>query len=122
MNTFVRRVRRCMGRRSIPSSAPAFARRVCPWRERGGWQGARITKARGVDAAQRLAVTATYLGQQSAAQRVRGGGLRALHSAVPRIIARTPWDVDQTLIWCEHITYQLPSTRETIFFHYRSGG
>ena len=30
-----------------------------------------ITKARGVDAAQRLAVTATSLGQQSAAQRVR---------------------------------------------------
>ena len=43
--------------------------------------------------------------------------LRALHSAVPRIVARTPWDVDQTLIWCEHVTYKLPSTRETVFFH-----
>ena len=43
--------------------------------------------------------------------------LRALHSAVPRIIARTTWDVDQTLIWYEHITYKLPSTRETVFFH-----
>ena len=40
--------------------------------------------------------------------------LRALHSAVPRIVARTLWDVDQT---CEHIAYKLPSTRETIFFH-----
>ena len=43
--------------------------------------------------------------------------LRALHSAVPRIVARTTWDVDQTLIWCEHIAYKLPSTRATVFFH-----
>ena len=42
--------------------------------------------------------------------------LRALHSAVPRIISRTPWDVDNTLQWCYHAAYILPCTRETIFF------
>ena len=42
--------------------------------------------------------------------------LRALHSAVPRIISRTLWDLDNTLQWCRHATYILPSTRDTIFF------
>ena len=42
--------------------------------------------------------------------------LRALHSVVPRIISRTPWDLDSTLAWCCHITYTLPATRDTIFF------
>ena len=42
--------------------------------------------------------------------------LRALHSAVPRVISRTPWDVDSTLNWCCHATYILPCTRDTLFF------
>jgi hypothetical protein len=42
--------------------------------------------------------------------------LRALHSAVPRVISRTPWDVDSTLQWCCHATYILPCTRDTLFF------
>ena len=46
----------------------------------------------------------------------RSAFLRALHSAVPRIMSRTPWDVDSTLHWCKHVTYILPATRDTIFF------
>ena len=42
--------------------------------------------------------------------------LRALHSAVPRIMSRTPWDVDSTLQWCCYATYILPCTRDTLFF------
>ena len=45
--------------------------------------------------------------------------LRALHSAVPRIISRTPWDVDSTLGWCCHVVYFLPATRDTVFFRLR---
>ena len=45
--------------------------------------------------------------------------LRALHSAVPRIISRTPWDVDSTLQWCCHVVYVLPATCDTIFFRLR---
>ena len=42
--------------------------------------------------------------------------LRALHSAVSCIVARTPWDVEKTLAWCQHVAYILPSTRDTILF------
>ena len=42
--------------------------------------------------------------------------LHALHSPVPRTIARTPQDVDQTLAWYRHVMYILPPTRDTIFF------
>ena len=42
--------------------------------------------------------------------------LRALHSAVLRIVSRTVWDVDSTLRWCQHAVYCLPSTRDAIFF------
>ena len=42
--------------------------------------------------------------------------LRTLHSAVPRIVARTPWDLEKTLAWCQHVAYILPSTRDTILF------
>ena len=42
--------------------------------------------------------------------------LRALRSAVPRIISWTPWDVDSTLLWCKHAVYILPCTRDTVFF------
>ena len=42
--------------------------------------------------------------------------LRALHSAVPRIVSRTPWDVDGTLEWCRHIAYVLPCSRDTVFY------
>ena len=42
--------------------------------------------------------------------------LRALHSAVPRIISRTPWDVDSTLPWCCHVVYFLACTCDTVFF------
>ena len=47
--------------------------------------------------------------------------LRALHSAVPRVISRTPWDVDSTLQWCCHATYILPCTRDTLFFRLHRG-
>ena len=42
--------------------------------------------------------------------------LRTMHSTVPRIISRTPWDVDSTLQWCCHIVHSLPASRDTIFF------
>ena len=49
--------------------------------------------------------------------------LRAMHSAVPRTISRTPcitsrtpWDADSTLQWCCHIVHSLPASRDTIFF------
>ena len=42
--------------------------------------------------------------------------LRALHSAVPRIISRTLWDVDSTLLWCKIAVYVLPCTWDTVFF------
>ena len=45
--------------------------------------------------------------------------LRAPHSAVPRIISRTPWDVDSTLNCCCHVVYFLPATRNTVFFRPR---
>ena len=45
--------------------------------------------------------------------------LHALHSAVPSIVSRTPWDVDGTLEWCRHITYVLPCSRATVFYRLR---
>ena len=42
--------------------------------------------------------------------------LRVLHSAVPRIISRTPWDVKKALAWCRHVVYILLSTRDRVFF------
>ena len=49
----------------------------------------------------------------------RSAVLRALHSAVPRIVSRTPWDVEATQAWTVHILYSLPSTRDTIFYRLR---
>ena len=49
----------------------------------------------------------------------RSAVLRALHSAVPRIVSRTPWDVEATQAWTVHILYSLPSTRDTIFYRPR---
>ena len=46
----------------------------------------------------------------------RSAVLRAMHSAVPRIMSRAVWDVDSTLDWCKHVTYILAATRDTIFF------
>ena len=45
--------------------------------------------------------------------------LCALHSALPRIVTRTPRDVDGTLEWCRHIAYVLPRSRDTVFYRLR---
>ena len=42
--------------------------------------------------------------------------LSALHSAVPPIISKLPWDLDNTLQWCCPATCILPSTRDIVFF------
>ena len=49
----------------------------------------------------------------------RSAVLRALHPAVPRIVSRTPWEVEATSAWAVHILYSLPSTRDTIFYRLR---
>ena len=49
----------------------------------------------------------------------RSAVLRAPHSAVPRIVSRTPWDVEATQAGTMHILYSLPSTRDTIFYRLR---
>ena len=46
--------------------------------------------------------------------------LRTLHSAVPRIISRTPCDLDNTLGWCCQVTHILSTTCDTIFFRLHS--
>ena len=50
----------------------------------------------------------------------RSAVLRALHPAVPRIVSRTPWDVEATQAWALHVLYIPPATRNTIFHRLRA--